>query len=413
MIRRPLADEIRPSSFDEIVGQSHLFGKGGALMRMISKGHITNMVFFGPPGTGKTTAANVIASVSGMSIHRLNATSASLSDVKSVISESKGIFGSAGTLLYLDEIQYFNKKQQQSLLEYMENGQITLIASTTENPYMYVYNAILSRSAVFEFRPVSAKDMLPVLRRAYEKLYSEGEDKKELPEETMLYIASGASGDVRRAVGLLENAYLASENEVITPDDIDALAPKIIGNFDKSGSMHYDLLSALQKSVRGSDPDAAVFYLAKLLEGGDMLSACRRLQQMASEDIGLAWPMAAVLADACVNSALRLGMPEASAPLANLTIALATAPKSISAMDAYVSAKEYVLKGKGADIPAHLREVTKFDGYKYPHAYENHWVKQQYLPNDIRDAVFYTPGKNKSEAAAVAYWDAIKNPKKS
>ena len=413
MIRRPLADEIRPSSFDEIVGQSHLFGKGGALMRMISKGHITNMVFFGPPGTGKTTAANVIASVSGMSIHRLNATSASLSDVKSVISESKGIFGSAGTLLYLDEIQYFNKKQQQSLLEYMENGQITLIASTTENPYMYVYNAILSRSAVFEFRPVSAKDMLPVLRRAYEKLYSEGEDKKELPEETMLYIASGASGDVRRAVGLLENAYLASENEVITPDDIDALAPKIIGNFDKSGSMHYDLLSALQKSVRGSDPDAAVFYLAKLLEGGDMLSACRRLQQMASEDIGLAWPMAAVLADACVNSALRLGMPEASAPLANLTIALATAPKSISAMDAYTSAKEYVLKGKGADIPAHLREVTKFDGYKYPHAYENHWVKQQYLPNDIRDAVFYTPGKNKSEAAAVAYWDAIKNPKKS
>ena len=267
--------------------------------------------------------------------------------------------------------------------------------------------------AVFEFRPVSAKDMLPVLRRAYEKLYSEGEDKKELPEETMLYIASGASGDVRRAVGLLENAYLASENEVITPDDIDALAPKIIGNFDKSGSMHYDLLSALQKSVRGSDPDAAVFYLAKLLEGGDMLSACRRLQQMASEDIGLAWPMAAVLADACVNSALRLGMPEASAPLANLTIALATAPKSISAMDAYTSAKEYVLKGKGADIPAHLREVTKFDGYKYPHAYENHWVKQQYLPNDIRDAVFYTPGKNKSEAAAVAYWDAIKNPKKS
>ena len=413
MIRRPLADEIRPSSFDEIVGQSHLFGKGGALMRMISKGHITNMVFFGPPGTGKTTAANVIASVSGMSIHRLNATSASLSDVKSVITESKGIFGSAGTLLYLDEIQYFNKKQQQSLLEYMENGQITLIASTTENPYMYVYNAILSRSAVFEFRPVSAKDMLPVLRRAYEKLYSESEDKKELPEETMLYIASGASGDVRRAVGLLENAYLASENEVITHEDIDALAPKIIGNFDKSGSMHYDLLSALQKSVRGSDPDAAVFYLAKLLEGGDMLSACRRLQQMASEDIGLAWPMAAVLADACVNSALRLGMPEASAPLANLTIALATAPKSISAMDAYISAKEYVLKGKGADIPAHLREVTKFDGYKYPHAYENHWVKQQYLPNDIRDAVFYTPGKNKSEAAAVAYWDAVKNPKKS
>ena len=413
MIRRPLADEIRPSSFDEIVGQSHLFGKGGALMRMISKGHITNMVFFGPPGTGKTTAANVIASVSGMSIHRLNATSASLSDVKSVITESKGIFGSAGTLLYLDEIQYFNKKQQQSLLEYMENGQITLIASTTENPYMYVYNAILSRSAVFEFRPVSAKDMLPVLRRAYEKLYSESEDKKELPEETMLYIASGASGDVRRAVGLLENAYLASENEVITHEDIDALAPKIIGNFDKSGSMHYDLLSALQKSVRGSDPDAAVFYLAKLLEGGDMLSACRRLQQMASEDIGLAWPMAAVLADACVNSALRLGMPEASAPLANLTIALATAPQSISAMDAYISAKEYVLKGKGADIPAHLREVTKFDGYKYPHAYENHWVKQQYLPNDIRDAVFYTPGKNKSEAAAVAYWDAVKNPKKS
>ena len=407
MENRPLADLLRPRDFDEMVGQKHLFGKNGVVSAMCRRGYITNMIFFGPPGTGKTTAAGIIAEKSGMKIHRLNATTASLADIKAVIAESGSLFGTNGTLLYLDEIQYFNKKQQQSLLEFMESGQITLIASTTENPYMYVYNAILSRSAVFEFKPVSAEDVKERLTVALEHLNRSQDLAKTASDETLLAVASAACGDVRRAINLLENLYFASESE-ITKETLSEFIPKNVGNFDKDGTMHYDLVSALQKSVRGSDPDAAVFYLARLLEGGDLIGACRRISQMANEDIGLAYPMAAAITDACVNTALRLGMPEASAPLSNCVIMLATAPKSNSAMAAYFAAKEALEAGKGQTIPSHLRQTELFNGYKFPHDHPNHFVKQQYLPNDLVGTHFYRYGDNKTELAACEYWKKIK-----
>ncbi len=398
---------MRPCEFEDIVGQSHLFGKNGVVTGMCKRNYITNMIFFGPPGTGKTTAAGIIAEKSGMKIHRLNATTASLADIKAVIAESQSIFSGQGTLLYLDEIQYFNKKQQQSLLEFIENGQITLIASTTENPYMYVYNAIISRSAVFEFKPVKPAEMLPRLRSALEYLNNEYKEEKNADDEVLLSVASAAAGDVRRAVNLLENIYFSSD-KTLTKESVSEFAPKTVGSFDRDGTAHYDLVSALQKSVRGSDPDAAVFYLAKLLEGGDLIGACRRISQMANEDIGLAYPLAAVVTDSCVNTALRLGMPEASAPLSNAVIMLATAPKSNSAMEAYFAAKKALEEGKGQAIPSHLRQTELFNGYKYPHEYPSHWVKQQYLPDDLRDAKFYKFGDNKNEAAAAEYWKKIK-----
>lgn len=411
MENRPLADLLRPREFHEIAGQKHLFGDKGVVTGMCKNGYITNMIFFGPPGTGKTTAANILAEKSGMKIHRLNATSASLSDVKAVIAESGGLFSHRGTLLYLDEIQYFNKKQQQSLLEFMESGQITLIAATTENPYMYVYNAILSRSAVFEFKPVRAEDMLERLETALSYLNEREKADKTAEKEVLLYIGGCAAGDVRRAISLLEHAYFASD-EVITKERVADFTPKTVGNFDKDGTTHYDLVSALQKSVRGSDPDAAVFYLARLLEGGDLIGACRRISQMASEDIGLAYPMAAAITDACVNTALRLGMPEAAAPLSNCIVMLATAPKSNSAMVAYMAAKETIDAGKGQIIPSHLRQTELFNGYRFPHDHPNHWIKQQYLPDDLTGAVFYRFGDNKTEAAAAEYWRKIKGEDK-
>ena len=404
-----MADVIRPTSFDEMIGQEKLVGEGGALRRMVETGHITNMIFYGPPGTGKTTAAKIIAQTSGMTLRELNATTASLSDIKEIIGETSTLLGSSGILLYLDEIQYFNKKQQQSLLEFIEDGRITLIASTTENPYFYVYNAIISRSAVFEFKPVTADECVKALRRAVNKMNElEGLDKR-VDDKVLSLIASLGAGDVRRSVGICENSYFASDGE-ITEEVVELFASKNIGNFDRAGDVHYDLLSALQKSIRGSDPDAAVFYLAKLLEGGDIISACRRLQVIANEDIGLAYPLAAVVTKACCDSARELGLPEARLPLANAAVLLATAPKSNTAHNAIIAACEDVAKGKGQNVPEILQSPL-FKGYKYPHNFPNHYVKQEYLPDDLIGTKYYEYGDNRNEQAAKAYWDEIKKQK--
>lgn len=410
MYRQPLADAMRPTTLDEMVGQPHLFGKNGILRRIQNQGALPNMIFAGPPGTGKTSAANILAATSCMTIRCLNATTASLSDVKEICAETGGILGSGGILLYLDEIQYFNKKQQQSLLQYIEDGRITLIASTTENPYMYVYNAIVSRSAVFTFHSVSASEMVPALRRGLDYLCKRDGAVKSCTDEILLSIASGASGDVRRALNLLENSYLSAD-DVITKEIVNGFTEHTVGNFDKDGTVHYDLLSALQKSIRGSDPDATLFYLARLLEGGDLIGACRRLRVIASEDVGLAYPLAAAVTEACVQSALALGMPEAAIPLSNCATLLATAPKSNSAHIGYNLAAADFAAGLGQNIPKHLRQYTNFDGYKYPHDFPDHYVDQQYLPDDLKAKKYYTFGPNKTEQTAESYWDKIKNNK--
>jgi len=410
MISTPLADRLRPVDFDTVCGQSHLFGNNGILKKVLQRGHITNMIFFGPPGTGKTTCANIIAKKSGMTLHKLNATSASLSDIKEVIASADGIMAENGVLLYIDEIQYFNKKQQQSLLEYLENGKITLIASTTENPYIYIYNAIISRSMVFEFKALSADDIVPVLIRGLDILNRDNSSDISCDKDTLKYIAECGAGDVRSSVNLLESAYYISDT-VIEKDSVSSLMPKVLGNFDRAGTVHYDMLAGLQKSIRGSDPDATAFYLAKILEGGDMLGAIRRLLVIASEDIGLAYPMAASIVYSCTEAAKQVGMPEARIPLINAALFLATCPKSNSAYSAYANAADVISKGMGQTLPPYMRPVNKYDGYKYPHDYPRHYVKQQYLPDDIKDCKFYEFGDNKTESAAKAYWDLIKGNK--
>jgi len=397
------AEALRPKSFDDIAGQEHLFGKNGVIRKMMASGRVTNMIFYGPPGTGKTTAAEIIARESGMVFHRLNATTASLSDVKDVLSSTNNVFCTGGILLYIDEIQYFNKKQQQALLEYIEDGRVTLITSTTENPHFYVYNAIISRSSLFEFKPVPPAECAKALRRAMDHLNAEQETEKNVSEDTLLYIARCTSGDVRHAIVLLENSFFAADGE-ITRETVDGFNVRV-GNFDDD--THFDLLSCLQKSIRGSDPDAAVFYLAKLLSYGELIAVCRRLQVIASEDIGLAYPLAVSVTRACCESAKELGMPEARIPLANAAILLATAPKSNSAESAIDAAMADIEAGKGRSFPPHLQSPL-FKGYKYPHSYPNHYVKQQYLPDDIKDRQYYNAGENKTEEAAKAYWDKIK-----
>ena len=396
---------MRPQNFDEIAGQEHLVGKQGILRRLVDNGRIPNMIFYGPPGTGKTTVANIIAKASGMQLYKLNATTASLSDVKDVISGTDNMFSDNGTLLYLDEIQYFNKKQQQSLLEFMENGKITLIASTTENPYYCVYNALLSRSSVFEFKSVSAKDCVPTLKRALDTLNADFSQNKVCDDSTLLAIASVCGGDVRMSIGVLENSFYVSADK-IDSDTAETLAPTTVGHFDRDGDVHYDLLSCLQKSIRGSDPDAAVFYLAKILASGDLLSACRRILVIANEDIGPAYPLASVIAYATTESAKAVGLPEAVIPLANAVCILATAPKSNSAYMAYHKASDDIAAGLGIEIPTHLQSPL-FKGYLYPHEYENNYVKQNYLPNDLLGKKYYTFGNNKTEQAAKAYYEMI------
>lgn len=397
------AEALRPKSMDEIVGQTHLFGKNGVIRKMLASGRMTNMIFYGPPGTGKTTAAEILARDSGMVFHRLNATTASLSDVKEILSGTDSVFCTGGILLYIDEIQYFNKKQQQALLEYIEDGRVTLIASTTENPHFCIYNAVISRSSLFEFKPVAAADCAVALRRAVDYLNREEGLSKTADEDVLMYIARIAGGDVRHAILLLENAYFASE-EALTKEAVDGFHTHV-GNFDSD--VHYDLLSCLQKSIRGSDPDATAFYLARLLSLGELLSVCRRLQVIANEDVGLAYPMAAVITRACCESAMDLGMPEARIPLANAAMLLATAPKSNSAYMAVNDAMADVEQGKGREVPLHLQSPL-FRGYQYPHEYPNHYVEQQYLPDDLRSKQYYRFGDNKMEEAARQYAEKIK-----
>ncbi len=418
-VNRPLADEIRPQSLDDVVGQSHILGKNGMLRRIIESGQVPNMIFYGPSGTGKTTVAGIIAGKTNRSLHKLNATTAGVSDIKAIIDNLDTMLAPNGVLLYLDEIQYFSKKQQQSLLEYIENGKISLIASTTENPYFYVYSAILSRCTVFEFKPIEAHEMAKAVLRAMNIMGERSGLNWEAEEGLAEYIASACGGDVRKAINSTELLFYGARETggrlFISLDDAKAVTQRSAMRYDREGDDHYDIISAFQKSIRGSDPDAAIHYLARLLEAGDLISPCRRLLVIASEDIGLAYPMAAAIVKSCVDSAMQLGLPEAQIPLAEAVILLATAPKSNSAVIAIEKAAADIKKGKTGDIPRHLKnvhadgaEVSHVEEYKYAHDFENHYVKQQYLPDAIKDARYYEYGDNKTEQAAKKYWDEIK-----
>ncbi|MDR1736116.1 MAG: replication-associated recombination protein A [Oscillospiraceae bacterium] len=415
----PLPERIRPTSLDEIVGQAHLVGKNGLLRRVIENGHIPNMIFYGPSGTGKTTLAGIIAARTDRTLHRLNATQAGIADIKAIFDGLDTLLSPNGALIYLDEIQYFNKKQQQSLLEFMENGKITLIASTTENPYFYVYNAILSRATVFEFFSVTPEEILPAVRRAISMCgEAQGIDVSAEPGVAE-YIARSSGGDVRKAVGAVEmlvSAIPLGGDPVITLKDASAVSQRSAMRYDRDGDSHYDILSAYQKSMRGSDPDAAVHYLGRLLSAGDMPSACRRLLVCAAEDVGLAYPQIMPIVKSCVDSALQVGLPEAALMLSMAVVMVATAPKSNSASGAIGAAMADLQSGKSGDIPAHLKDghyqgaqkLGHAQGYKYAHDFDNNYVKQQYLPDALKDAVYYTPGGNKFEQALKKYWDAVK-----
>ena len=417
---QPLADLLRPQTLDEVYGQEHILGEGAVLRRLIDSGKIPNMVFYGPSGTGKTTVANIIAKQTKRTLYKLNATIASTADIKQIVAELDTFMAPNGALLYLDEIQSFNKKQQQSLLEHIENGKITLIASTTENPYFYVFNAILSRSTVFEFKQISAEGALKAVHRAVTHM-EQRTALKALPEEGALeYIAGCCGGDIRKALNAVEVLFSAGipkgDTLELTLADAKAVTQKSALRADRDGDSHYDLLSALQKSIRGSDPDAAVHYLARLLEIGQMPSACRRLMVIAAEDVGLAFPQIIPIVNAAVDMALKLGMPEARIPLVDAAVLMATSPKSNSAYMALAAATDDIKKGKGGDFPRHLQNMhadsftmEREQGYLYPHDYPNHWIKQQYLPDDLAGTTYYEYGSNKLEQAAKQYWDSIKN----
>jgi len=416
---QPLADLLRPANLDEVFGQEHILGKDAVLRRLIDSGKIPNMVFYGPSGTGKTTVANIIAKQTNRTLYKLNATTASTSDIKEIVAQLDTFMAPNGVLLYLDEIQSFNKKQQQSLLEHIENGKITLIASTTENPYFYVFNAILSRSTVFEFKQIDSPAALKAVKRAVAYM-EERTALKAVPEEGALeYIAQCCGGDLRKALNAVEVLFSAGVPEGhrihLTMEDVKAVTQKSALRADRDGDNHYDLLSALQKSIRGSDPDAACHYLARLLEAGQMPSACRRLMVIAAEDVGLAYPQIIPIVHSCVEMALKLGMPEARIPLGDAAVLMATSPKSNSAHIAFDAALADIRKGKTGDFPRHLQNVhadsytmERQQGYLYPHDYPNHWVKQQYLPDELVGTRYYEYGPNKLEQAARAYWDAIK-----
>ena len=414
----PLADSVRPKTLDDVVGQKHILGEGKPLRNIIMSGKIPNMIFYGSSGIGKTTVANIIAQSTEMQLYKLNGTSCSTADIKEIIA-SRGTFGfgkDKGILLYLDEIQYLNKKQQQSLLEYIENGDITLIASTTENPYFYVYNAILSRSTVFEFKPVEKEDILPALKRSFRLACENNSLEYTFTDEAFEYIATGCGGDVRKGINTVELCLLAANKNTIDLSLAMELTQKSAMKYDREGDQHYDILSAFQKSIRGSDENAALHYLARLITAGDMASICRRLLVIACEDVGLAYPNAIPIVKACVDSALQLGFPEARIPLADAVVLLATAPKSNSAYMAINAAIQDVERGVSGDFPRHLQNVhcdgegaaVKGQHYLYPHDYPNHYVEQQYLPDAIKDKVYYKFGENKFEQAAYEYRKKIK-----
>ncbi len=416
----PLADKVRPKAIEEIVGQSHLLTEGRALRSIIDSGRIPNMIFYGPSGVGKTTVARIIAEKSGMRLHKLNCTTASTSDIKDVVAEIGTMAGISGILLYLDEIQYFNKKQQQILLEYIESGAITLIASTTENPYFYVYNAILSRSTVFEFKQVEPKEIVPAVHRAAKLLGEEIGAEIKLSEEVALRIVEGCGGDVRKAINAVELCALATKIKdgvaEVSLDTAEELSQRSAMRYDREGDDHYDIVSAYQKSMRGSDPDAALHYLARLLEAGDLPSACRRLMVCAAEDVGLAYPQILPIVKAAVDIANMVGLPEARLPLADAVILVATCPKSNSGHDAINAAMSDVAAGRTGPVPRNLQN-KHFDGedaiikgqhYLYPHIYPDHYVKQNYLPETMQGVKYYEYGDNKNEQNFKAYWDNVK-----
>lgn len=417
---RPLADELRPQTLDYVYGQEHILGKGGLLRRIVESERIPNLIFYGPSGSGKTTVANIIAKRTRRKLCRLNATTATSQDIKNVAAQLGTLMAPNGVLLYLDEIQYFNKKQQQSLLEHIENGNITLIASTTENPYFYIYNAILSRSTVFEFKPISPEAALQAVGHASAYLEEKNGVRCDPEDGVFQHIAVSCGGDLRKAlnaVELLFSTAIPDDRTVhLTLADAKAVTQRSAMRYDREGDEHFDAASALMKSMRGSDPDAALHYLARLLEAGDLITAIRRILCSASEDIGLAYPQAAAIVKACCDSALQLGLPEAKLPLAEAVILLATSPKSNSVCAAIDAAMADVRRGTARTFPRHLQNVhadgagfEREQGYLYPHSYPDHYVKQQYLPDELLDVKYYEYGPNKMEQAAKKYWDEIKN----
>lgn len=422
-MNKPLADRIRPTELDDVVGQKHLLGEGKALRRLIEAGDIPNLIFYGPSGVGKTTVASIIASKTKRSLRRLNGTTASTQDIKDIVNELDTFSASNGILLYLDEIQYFNKRQQQSLLEYIENGKITLIASTTENPYFYIYPAILSRSTVFEFKSVEPDEVIPAIKRGFDILADEYQVKLDIEEDVFKRISSGCGGDVRKSLNSVENCFFATPTvdgeKNITTSLAKEFVQKSAVRYDRDSDEHYDIISAYQKSMRGSDPNAALHYLARLLQSGDLPSACRRLVVCACEDVGLAYPQIIPIVKSAVDIAMMVGLPEARIPLADAVILVATAPKSNSGEAAIDKAMADVQSGNYGPIPRQLQN-KHFDGedaeekgqfYVYPHDYENHWVYQQYLPDRIKNKKYYEFGPNKNEQAFKSYWDRVKNKK--